>query len=671
MNNKPNIKFNWKGRKAVPVYLLFIYFLFVLFVYVGKDPAGNLHKPSTYIITALWVVLTFFSLLEMEAVRGFYRRQMKWINAIVLLLSTVASFIVVESMVSNFNPDMFKAYSFYNLIWYVILYYLIFALTRNCKHTIMICNLAIYIASMINYFVFLFRGNPILPSDLLAWQTGMSVASNYQISYTEGFLISTLIMFLVFVLGYKLEKSERKPTIINRLVIIGTYVLFSMAVFNIFFETDLIKSKIQVLDFFAPKYTYCSYGTVFGFVANVQAMETKAPEGYSTQKVEEILSKTAAEKNAIQDKTASADKPNIIVIMNEAFSDLSLVGDFKTNMDYLPFIHSLKKNTIKGTMYSSVFGGGTSDTEYEFLTGNSMAVMPQNCVPYQQFVTDKTDSLAATLKNQGYYNIAIHPYEPSGYKRDMVYPLLGFDEFLSKKDFVNPTLIRSFISDKDSYQKIIEQYEQKGKNGPLFIFNVTMQNHGGYSNEQLFDDANTVRLTGLSGCGSAEQYLSLLRESDKAYQGLIDYFSKQKEHTIILLYGDHQPIAYSQLHDILKSTGKLTETEDLQRKYRVPFILWANYDIQNDKVEQISANYLSSYLLKTAGLKGTVYNQFLLDMYEKIPVINALFYIDKDNILHSFSDTTSYTDLVTQYKYIGYNDALDNKNKLDKYYQIK
>ncbi len=670
-NHKPYIKFNWKGRKALPVYLLFLYFLFILFIYAGQDIAATLHKPSTYSITGVWIILTFFSLLEVEPVRGFYHRHMKWMNTVTLLLSTVASFVIVESMVSNFNLDMFKAYSFYNLIWYVILYYLVFALTRNCRHTIMICNLAIYIASMINYFVYLFRGNPILPSDLLAWQTGMSVASNYQISFTEGFLISTLIMFAVFVLGNKLEKSERKPTIINRLVIIGTYVLFAAAVFNLFFETDLIKSKISVLDFFAPKYTYCSYGTVFGFVANVQAMETKIPEGYSKQKVEEILNKTTADKKKVQEKAVSEENPNIIVIMNEAFSDLSLVGDFRTNMDYLPFIHSLKKNTIKGTMYSSVFGGGTSDTEYEFLTGNSMAVMPQNCVPYQQFVTDKTDSLARTLKEQGYYNIAIHPYEPSGYKRDMVYPLLGFDEFLSKKDFINPTLIRSFISDRDSYQKIIEQYEQKGKNGPLFIFNVTMQNHGGYSDEQLFDDANTVRLTDLSGCGSAEQYLSLLRESDKAYQSLIEYFSKQKEHTIILLYGDHQPIAYSQLHDILKSVGNLTETEDLQRKYRVPFILWANYDIPKDKVEQISANYLSSYLLKTAGLKGTVYNQFLLNLYEKIPVINALFYIDKENVLHSLSETSSYTDLVKQYQYVGYNDALDKKNKLNQYFQLK
>jgi phosphoglycerol transferase MdoB-like AlkP superfamily enzyme len=272
------------------------------------------------------------------------------------------------------------------------------------------------------------------------------------------------------------------------------------------------------------------------------------------------------------------------------------------------------------------------------------------------------------LKDQGYYNIAIHPFEPSGYKRDLVYPLLGFDEFLSRKDFANPTLIRNFISDKDSYQKIIEQYEKKGKDNPLFIFNVTMQNHGGYSSARLFEDKDNVRLTDYSGYPVAEQYLSLLRKSDQAFQSLVEYFSKQDEHTIILLFGDHQPIAYSQLHDLLSAGGTLSNTEALRRKYVVPFVLWSNYDLPKDKIDKISANYLSSYLLKTAGLKETAYNQYLNRLYEKVPVINALFYIDRDNVLHSFNETTAYSDLIKQYRMVGYNDALDHKEKQKEYF---
>jgi phosphoglycerol transferase MdoB-like AlkP superfamily enzyme len=517
--------------------------------------------------------------------------------------------------------------------------------------------------------VYLFRGNPILPSDLLAWQTGMSVASNYELSITKGFLLATLLMLVVYVLGNKLEHREKRLTVTNRTIGLSTYTLFAVMVFNAFFHTDLIETKIRVLDFFAPKYTYSSYGTAFGFIANVQAMETDRPEGYSLEKVQKAYEEVKKQED--REKDAPIDnKPNIIAIMSEAFSDINRIGEFNTNIDYMPNMKALTKNTTKGMLYVSVFGGATSDTEYEFLTGNSMAVMPQNCVPYQQFITEKTDSLASTLKNQGYYNIAIHPYAPSGYKRDLVYPLLGFDEFLSEEDFINPKLIRSYISDRESYQKIIEQYETKGKEQPLFIFNVTMQNHGGYSDETIFEESETVRFTELEGYATVEQYLSLLRESDKAFQSLVDYFSKEEEHTVLLLFGDHQPVVFSEFHDELVKQGNVSEMDCYQRKYSVPIIMWANYDISAADVDNISTNYLSSYLLKSAGLEGTAYNHYLMDLYEELPVINGLFYIDKNNQGHKFSDITEYSDLITQYRYIGYNNALDKKDRWKKFYRL-
>jgi phosphoglycerol transferase MdoB-like AlkP superfamily enzyme len=662
------IKFNWKSRKTIPIYLLMLYFIFVVFTYDKQELQQEVQQPSTIIIILLWLALSFLSMLEISMVRDFFKEYAKWINRVLLLLTPIASFLMVEIMVSNFNMDMFKSYSLYNLIWYFVIFYLIYAVLRNSKQTIIIGNFLIYLAAVVNYLVFLFRGNPILPSDLLAWQTGMSVATNYELSFTKGFLMATIILLALYVLGSKLENTDKKLSITNRMLGLSAYALFAVMVFNLFFHTDLIETKIRVLDFFAPKYTYSCYGTAFGFVANVQAMETDRPEGYSLEQVKAVYEEEKAKE---EEETTTLDaKPNIIAIMNEAFSDLSMVGEYNTNMDYLPFIRSLSENTTKGKLYVSVFGGATSDTEYEFLTGNSMAVMPQNSVPYQQFITESTDSLASTLKDQGYYNIAIHPYAPTGYKRDLVYPLLGFDEFLSMEDFDDPEYIRSYISDNESYQKIIEQYETKGTEQPLFIFNVTMQNHGGYSDENVFEEKDTVRLSDLEGYKQVEQYLSLLKESDKAFQMLVDYFTKQEEHTVLLLFGDHQPVAFSQFHDELEEQQKGSLMERYQRKYVVPFILWANYDIQAEDVDKISANYLSSYLLKTVGLEGTTYNNYLMDLYETLPVINGLFYIDNNNQSYQFSDPSAYSDLITKYRYIGYNNALDKKDRWKEFYRL-
>lgn len=662
MNQKRKISFQLISLRNIPVYLLITYYIVIMAIFMGQDQTTKTEAGSVFGFLFILLAVSALTIFDISKIKNFMKKWARWINGFVLLITPVVSFIMAETMVSNFNMKMYKEYSLYNIIWYIIIYYLIFALIRDARLTIIIGNLLIYLAATVNYLVYLFRGNPILPSDLLAWRTGMSVADNYTVSFTKGFMIASLIMIIVCLVAYKLEKADYKPSIVNRIAVIGTFVVFACVIFHLFFDTDLIKTKIRVIDFFAPKYTYADYGTAFGFVANVKAMDTDEPEGYSTEKVEQALE--AAPKQ-ITGASSEAEKPNIIVIMNEAFSDLSLIGNYTTNMDYLPNIRALSENTIKGRLFVSVYGGATSDTEYEFLTGNSMAVMPANSVPYQQFVTKPTDSLARTLKAQGYYNIAIHPYKPSGYKRDLVYPLLGFDEFLSMEDFENPKLIRSYISDSSDYQKIIEQYETKKDQGPLFIFNVTMQNHGGYSSSQIFSDEDTVRLTYFPNYNSTEQYLSLLRQSDMAFQELIDYFTQQSEHTIILLFGDHQPIVYSYFHEALAS-----QPDAVLKKYQVPFVLWANYDIPEEDVEQISANYLSSLLLKTAGLEGTRYNDYLMSLYQKVPVITALFYIDKDGQSHDFSEETPYSDLITEYKYVGYNNALDKKNKLDQYFYL-
>lgn len=647
---KHSIKFQPITIKNIPLYLLMAYSLLIALFYLGQDFHHRVRELPTLVLLLVWFLLFLVSMLEIPWLRRFYQKRTRWLNLLLLFLCPAASFLTLEIMAGNLSREMLQAYYGYNLIWYFLIYYLIFAITCSIRVTVITGNLLLYVAALINYLVYIFRGYPVLPSDLLAWRTGMSVAAGYELSLSKGFLIGSMIMTAMTILGFKLEKGIKRPSIICRFAIIASFLIGYTGVILFFFRTDLIESKIEVIDFYAPKYTYHTYGTAFGFVANVKSMQVEPPEGYSVEVVKQVLG-AAAEVSV--DTEEEADKPNIIVIMNEAFSDLSMVGDFETNMDYLPYTSSLEENTIKGTLYVSVYGGATSDTEYEFLTGNSMAVMPPNSVPYQQFITRPTASLASYLKDLGYYNIAIHPYTATGYKRDMVYPLLGFDEFLSKETFINPVRIRSYISDRDCYGKIIEQYKEKADQ-PLFIFAVTMQNHGGYSDSQVFDEEATVRLTDMEGFGVVEQYLSLLRESDLAFEVLTDYFSSVKEPTIILLFGDHQPVAYSSLYSYMERYTDISDAELLERKHKVPFFMWANYDIPEDEVDYISANYLSSFLLEVTGQKGTTYHEYLSTLRDKIPVMNGLFYLDPEGKPHKYNEVTEYDRLIDEYQRVGY-----------------
>ena len=123
----------------------------------------------------------------------------------------------------------------------------------------------------------------------------------------------------------------------------------------------------------------------------------------------------------------------------------------------MAYYNSLDTNTVKGHLLVSTIGGGTSNSEYEFLTGNSIAFVP-GTVPYQQFVLKDTFSLARLFKDRGYTTLALHPYDGSGYNRERVYSYFGFDYFYDMDSFTDPELVRNrYISDTVSYTHLSQE----------------------------------------------------------------------------------------------------------------------------------------------------------------------------------------------------------------------
>ena len=149
----------------------------------------------------------------------------------------------------------------------------------------------------------------------------------------------------------------------------------------------------------------------------------------------------------------------------------------------------------------------------------------------------------------------------------------------------------------------------------LFLMGITMQNHGGYVGTYTNFPQEAYVTSSDKAYPKTNQYLSLIKKSDEAFQELINYFSQQDEPTIICMFGDHQPSIedgfYKELYG--KDLNSLTLEEE-QRQYITPFYIWANYDIEEQEIDKLSANYLSSLLLKTAGVPMTNYNQFLLNL---------------------------------------------------------
>lgn len=418
---------------------------------------------------------------------------------------------------------------------------------------------------------------------------------------------------------------------------------------------DFVQKKLRLYDkLFTPTTIQFKNGTVTAFLMELQYMSVEKPSGYNEKDAREALA-------SYETAGTPANTPNIIVVMNEAFSDPAVLGGFTTNEDYMPFVHSLLRgaeDTVSGLLNVSVKGGNTANTEFEYLTGNSMAFLPYGSIPYQQYIKNETPSMASWLSGFGYRTVAMHPYRAAGWDRNKVYPLMGFDEMYFQEFYKDSGVIRKYVSDEADYEKIIQIYEQKEPGEPLFLFNVTMQNHSSYNDWADYDNFSPDITVDGSDSEVLSAYLSLMKLSDQATERLVDYFAKEEEDTVIVFFGDHQPTD-SVVNPVLKLNGTSSSslsTEEEALRYQVPFFIWANYDIEEESGLNISANYLASRTLDAAGLPKPGYFSFLSELEKQAPVISANHVSLSDG---TFSSADDQDELLREYKTFQYHQLFD------------
>lgn len=432
-------------------------------------------------------------------------------------------------------------------------------------------------------------------------------------------------------------------------------VLLGIGIYGIqyLYTTDVLARNGISVDIWNRNKGSKRNGIYLDFFMNFHYLSMEKPEGYSIDAVKNILKENEAETTSGNAKTKGED-PNVIIIMNESLADYSILdsgGNMTYNEDYLPFIHSLDENVIKGKCYVSVFGGQTANSEFECLTGNSLAFLPASSVPYQQYINGTTFSLPIYMKTLGYQAIAIHPCVATNWNRDVAYKSMDFDAFLTQNDFTNPEYVR-YISDKETYKKIIEQFEEKKKKDKLFIMGVTMQNHGGYTDDTEWE--NPI-IAGDGEYALANEYLSSARISDEAYEELLDYFKDYEEPTIILMFGDHQPsIDEEFLDEVLGGTVDTLTLQQMQEKYCTPYVIWANYDIDTDVESVSSTNFIANELLEQAGIALPKFNQYVGKVHEQVEAMNAFGYMTKDKIWHGYEESTDVTELIDTYRVLEY-----------------
>ncbi len=554
---------------------------------------------------------------------------------IALLVCPAITFYLFDLYTHNPFTAMNIKTQILNIVFYQLLSLFLLGILKYVRLALMIPSAFFMIFGLANYYVQSFRSAPIRPWDILSVRTAVSVADNYDYS-PEKKTVLILLAFLALLFGesrFRMKTSARKG---KRLLLI-VLPLVLMCGYAKMVQNDVFVARFGLYDkLFTPTVINKRDGNIVAFLMTMEYMDVKKPKDYSEKAVEQLLlqSEEASEGLAeVMENPEGVDRPNIIVIMDEAFSELAVLGDFTVDKDYMPFIHSLQsgaENTVTGTLNVSVLGGNTANTEFEFLTGCTMAFLPQGSVAYQQYVRNEMPSMASHLKKLGYETIAMHPYGAKGWDRSRVYPLLGFDRFLSLNDFKGADKLRKYVSDEACFDRIIELYEEKKEGEPFFLFNVTMQNHGGY--EEEFDNFSPdIDVEGVTA-KSLPVYLSLLRRTDKSLEKLIHYFEKADEETMVVFFGDHQPSAYVS-NPILRNNGinpdDFAEKNGLQR-YKVPYVIWSNFDIREENGQETSPNYLMSDVLEKCGLPLPAYQNSMKELRQEYPVISAMQVCDKE-----------------------------------------
>lgn len=584
--------------------------------------------------------------------------------SIMLLLAGVFATLGLEF---SSNHDLTWMYPLCLLLEWALIAFamlgLFFLFQRHCGGAVVLA-VVLYVLGLAEYFVILFKSMPISPGDLTALSTAAAVAgTGYTYMITSFCMLSlafTVIAIQICTLAAqvapKRQKGSWRGLVLNLLTAI-------VCLGGVAAHTTLLDYYhtlyIQVYSW-RPLESYYRQGFLPSFISGAQTIKPSKPEDYSISGAKKLISEYAEEYDSNKQTGGSSstrleatkqfdeEKPTVIAVMNETFSDLSIYQNMHADYQGPTYFKSIDDCLSRGRLYVSAYGGGTANTEFEFLTGNSMAYLGSGVYPYTTYDLTDTENLAAQFKSLGYHTTAMHPNHGTNWNRENVYKDFGFDQFLTINDFQNAETLRGMVTDKATYDKILELLDTNSN--PQFIFDVTMQNHSGYDTGLIpYDKQLSLNIDGEFN-SNVNEYVSLIQQSDEALKYFLNKLSKLDRKVVVVFWGDHQPFFPDTYND-----RWFTNEDDAthqERLWQTSYIIWANYDVagnsQTSQEEDLSSNYLSSELMKLIGAPLTDYQKAHLTLRQSLPALNSVGYEDSQDrwLLSSSKSDEAYNDTI-------------------------
>ncbi len=470
-----------------------------------------------------------------------------------------------------------------NYIPIVLTMLLLFFITGNSIFSSILPTAFFAAFSYANRIKIEMRQDPIVPSDLLVFGEVKSIVEKFNPLYVRIGITVVILAVIVFILSLIFFGSHKALTAKIRIIGAVICIAVSAVLFSAAYKSSDLYGSFQVDgNIYFKVNQYISKGFLYSFIYDINNLKVVKPDGYNASEFDSI------DKDVDYSEFDDTPKPNIVMVMSEAFSDISNSDkiSFDGYEDPLAFFNEFvaRDDVLSGHIVVPNFGGGTSDTEFDALTGCSTRYINSSQMSYN-ILSSNLESIPSLLENIGYDTLAIHPGYGWFYNRINVYNYLGFDDFQYLETSFDPTKQNKggYISDKATADSIIDNFEKhtEESDSPLFEFCVTIQNHGPYGDKYNDLPTNFSTDVPLTAAEKAiySGYFQGITDADAQIEDLVTYFESSDEPVIFVFFGDHLPgfsngtTYFSQFRNDIDLNG----TIDQQVKaYETPYFIWAN-----------------------------------------------------------------------------------------------
>lgn len=614
-----------------------------------------------------------------------------WLRTVLpFLLAIVAAFIaryqleLSDGVTPDYMAGQWPLYAPLNAFTAFCLTLVLFAFIGRWSLATGISGGVFTLLAIVNYYTRDLHGTALMPQDILNIGTAAAVMGSYTLRITQ--TVITIVALLLPVLAISVAQrflayGRGKPPKISwkrRLArwagcFAGIFVILYVG----YFAPFAIKPK-QTYGW-AWQLTYYKYGYLAGTIESAGLLMNPIvePDNYSDEAADEAAARADSYTPAVE-TVSEQEYPDIVLILSESFYDFDLVTDLQTDVEVMSVTKNLE-NSIYGHTVSPQVGGGTNSSEYEMLTSNSLMLMP-SITPFNWLNLYGADSIVSYLEDLGYSTMAAHPYTNLNYRRNSAWLALGFDQVYFEDSFPTKEYYgnRPYQTDSATYKDLEAMYESMPEDQPRFTFLVSIQSHGDYD----MNDPELDLVHAATDYGEydevMDEYLSCMYLTDQAFGELTDYFTQVYEETgrkvIVAMAGDHAPSFVDHVAD--KTIASENDLQILERS--TPFIIWANYPLENagetnenDPLNRMDLCMFAPAVAEQAGLPLTDYYEYLLAMQDDVTVMTAgNDYMDANGVTHVYGENETNDDWVHGYFALEYNNIGTHAKKNDSLFKL-